>query len=396
VQAPTGHQAIELLGVEPVDGILLCVPGLSGNDACRAIKKMPALRGIPLLRLTAAEGSEALIAGINAGADDYICRSSPFTVVKARLRAQLRRKQFEDEYRHVREELLRKELEAAGARADSEIALARAALVDELENKNHELEAFTYAVSHDLRSPLRTIRGFSRALLDDFAAQLPVEAQEHLLRVHAAAVRMGQLIDALLELSRTTRADLRRQPMDLSQVAYSVAAELAESHPGHPVDFSAAAGLVAHADPALIRVVFNNLLGNAWKFTGKTAQAKVEVGALETPHETIYFVRDNGVGFDLAYEDKLFQPFERLHPATEFPGAGIGLATVRRIIERHRGQIWAEGAIGHGASFLFTLGSRSQGDAGAGTAWKRRSSDRMSPPGEFANGRAMKRLKEVQ
>jgi DNA-binding response OmpR family regulator len=358
VQALSGDEALDLLEVQPVDCILLDVrmPGLSGNETCRVIKQRPGVRSIPLLMLTAAEGPEAFIEGINAGADDYICKSSDFTVLKARLRAQLRRKQFEDEYSFIREELLRKDIEAAEARADQEIAQAKAALVDELEKKNRELEAYAYAVSHDLRAPLRTIRGFSQALLDDFACKLPAEAVAHLGRVQAATVRMGQLIDALLELSRTTTADLRRRPVDLSQIANSVAAELAESSQGRHVDCSVEGGLVGDADPNLMRVVFNNLLGNAWKFTCKTAQAKVEVGVVQRAGETVYFVRDNGVGFDSASAKKLFQPFERLHAATEFPGAGIGLATVRRIIERHRGEIRAESVVGQGAAFLFTLG----------------------------------------
>ncbi|MBZ5617403.1 MAG: response regulator [Acidobacteriia bacterium] len=361
IQALSGNQALDLLEVQPVDGILLDVrmPGLSGNDTCRAIKQRPAMRGIPLLMLTAADGPDALIEGINSGADDYISKSGDFTVLKARLRAQLRRKQFEDEYRLIREELLRKELETAQARADQEIAEARAAMVDELESKNRELEAFAYAVSHDLRSPLRTIRGFSQAVLDDFAGNLPAGVAEHLGRVQAGAARMGKLIDALLELSRSTRADLRRQPIDLSQLAHTVAAELAECSPDHKVDFQVEEGLTAQADPALMRVVFNNLLGNAWKFTSKTAQPRVEVGALERAGQAVYFVRDNGVGFDSASARKLFQAFERLHPATEFPGAGIGLATVRRIIERHRGQVWAESAVRQGATFFFTLDAAS-------------------------------------
>jgi DNA-binding response OmpR family regulator len=358
VQALSGNEALDLLEVQAVDGILLDVrmPGLSGNETCRIVKQRPAVRGIPLLMLTAAEGPEALIEGINAGADDYISKSGDFTVLKARLRAQLRRKQFEDEYRVIREELLRKDIEAAEARADREIAEAKAALVDELEKKNRELEAYAYAVSHDLRAPLRTIRGFSQAVLDDFAGKLPPKAVEHLGRVQAATVRMGQLIDALLELSRSTTADLRRQAVDLSQLANSVALELAESSEGRKVDWSMEGGLTGDADPALIRVVFNNLLGNAWKFTRKTANPRVELGAFERAGETVYFVRDNGVGFDSGHAKKLFQPFERLHAATEFPGAGIGLATVRRILERHRGEVWAESAVGKGATFLFTLG----------------------------------------
>lgn len=370
VQALSGNEAIELLEVQSVDCILLDVrmPGLSGNETCRIIKQRPVMRGIPLLMLTASEDPEALIEGINAGADDYICKSSDFTVLKARLRAQLRRRQFENEYRLIREELLRKELEAVEARVEREVAQSRAALADELEIRNRELEAFSYAVSHDLRSPLRAIHGASQALLDDFAGDLPAGVAGHVGRIQAAALRMGLLIDALLEFARTAKADLRRQPVDLSQLANSVAAELAESSQGRRVDCTVESGLVGDGDPALIRVAFDNLLGNAWKFTCRTALPRVEVGALQRAGETVYFVQDNGVGFDTASAKKLFQPFVRLHSAAEFPGAGIGLATVRRIIQRHRGEIWAEGTRGHGARFLFTLGSRAQPDAGPAAA----------------------------
>jgi DNA-binding response OmpR family regulator len=359
IHAVSGEQALELLDIQLVDAILLDVhmPGISGNDTCRMIKARPALRGIPLLMLTEEERSEALIEGINSGADDYISKSAGFTVLKARVRAQLRRKQLEDEHRFIREESQRKELEAAEAKAAREIGQVRAALVDQLESKNRELEAFTYAVSHDLRSPLRTIRGFTQALLDDFGNMLPRGALEYLNRIQSAAVRMGHLIDSLLELSRSTRAELRRERVDLSEVANSVLAELAESSQRHDVDCRVASGIAGDADPALIRVLLTNLLGNAWKYTGKTPQPKVEVGSFDRAGETVYFVQDNGAGFNSAYAKKLFQPFERLHSAAEFPGAGIGLATVRRIVERHGGAIWAESTVGKGARFHFTLGS---------------------------------------
>jgi signal transduction histidine kinase len=335
------------------------MPGLSGNETCQIIRQRPALRNIPLLMLTAMEGPEAFIEGINSGADDYVSKSSDFTVLKARVRAQLRRKQSEDEYRGIREELLQKELEAAQSRAAQEIVEARAAMVDELEKKNRELEAFTYSVSHDLRAPLRTIGGFTQAILDDFGAQLPTGACDYARRVQRAALRMSKLIDALLELSRTSRVELKREALDLSALARSVAAELAETERGRQVECSVQEGLTASGDAALIRVVCNNLLGNAWKFTAKTAHAKIEVGALHKPGGPIYFVRDNGVGFDSSRAKRLFEPFERMHAATEFPGAGIGLATVRRIIERHRGKIWCESAVGQGAALFFTLDAAS-------------------------------------
>jgi signal transduction histidine kinase len=168
---------------------------------------------------------------------------------------------------------------------------------------------------------------------------------------------MGQLIESLLELSRSTSARLQLEPVDVTELASGIAADLASSHPSPEVDWSVEEGLAARADPTLLRVVFQNLLGNAWKFTGKRKDPKIHVGALAGEGERVLFVRDNGVGFDKAWARKLFQPFERLHPATEFPGAGIGLATVRRIVERHRGRIWAEAEPGAGATFFFTLAS---------------------------------------
>ena len=357
VQARSGQEAIDLLEVQTVNCILLDVrmPGMSGNETCQIIRRKPASRNIPVLMLTAMEGPEAIIEGINSGADDYIAKSSDFTVLKARVRAQLRRKQFEDEYRSIREELLQKEVEAAQAHAAREIAEARAAMVDELDRKNRELEAFTYSVSHDLRAPLRTVRGFTQAVLDDFAGQLPPGAVDQIGRVQRAGLRMSRLIDALLELSRTGRADLNREPFDLSGMARSVASDLAESEPGRRVNCSVQEGLAADGDAILIRVVFTNLLGNAWKFTAKSTNARIEVGAVNQDGRLAYFVRDNGVGFNSADAKRLFEPFERLHSATEFPGAGIGLATVRRIIERHRGKVWAESKVGQGATFFFTL-----------------------------------------
>ena len=362
VQARSGKEALELLEVQSVDCILMDVrmPELSGYEVCRIVKKRPALRNIPLLMLTAADEPEAVIEGINSGADDYVSKSSDFTVLKARVRAQLRRKQFEDENQRIRDELQEKELETAKAHATQQIAEARAALVDELEKKNRELEAFAYAASHDLRAPLRTVRGFSKALLDDFGSVLPAEARKHIDRVQAAASRMGNLIDALLELSRAGRADLNREPVDVSKLVRSLAEELAEAEPDRHLQWRMQEGITAFADAALVRVVFYNLLANAWKFTGKTAEARVEIGASHQGGRYVYFVRDNGVGFDCARAKRLFQPFERLHAAGDFPGAGIGLATVRRIVERHGGEIWAESTPGQGATFFLTLdrGSR--------------------------------------
>jgi light-regulated signal transduction histidine kinase (bacteriophytochrome) len=296
-----------------------------------------------------------MIRGLGAGADDYIAKSSDFEVLRARVLAQMRRRQFEDENRQIREELLRKELEAAEARTAREVAEARAALVEELERKNNELEAFSYSVSHDLRAPLRSIDGFSQALIEDYGEGLDGQAQDYLRRVRAAAQRMGELIDDLLELSRVGRAPLRRQLVDLSTVGHSVIGALQRAEPDRRVNTRIADGLSADGDPGLLRALLENLLGNAWKFTATTASPAIEFAARRDAEDITFIVRDNGVGFDMAFADRLFAPFQRLHTVAEFPGSGIGLATVRRIVDRHGGRVWAESEIGKGAAFFWTL-----------------------------------------
>lgn len=225
----------------------------------------------------------------------------------------------------------------------------------ELEAVNKELESFSYSVSHDLRAPLRSIDGFSLALLEDYSEKLDPQGKDFLQRVRNASQRMLQLIDDMLTLSRMTQYTIKYERIDMSAFARSITAELKERQPERKVEFIIAPGLVANGDVALIQTVLENLLGNAWKFTSKNKSAKIEFGATEYNGKRAYFVRDDGVGFDMEYADKLFIPFQRLHPPTEFPGTGIGLATVKRIIQRHGGQIWAEGGMGKGATFYFTL-----------------------------------------
>jgi len=225
-----------------------------------------------------------------------------------------------------------------------------------LELVNKELEAFSYSVSHDLRAPLRSIDGFSQAVIEDYADRLDDQAKDYLNRVRAATQRMGHLIDDMLALARVTRAEMRRETVDLSALAGDVLAELRKSEPDRRVECHIEPGLVAEGDTRLLRVALVNLLGNAWKFTGKQARARIEFGA--HPQKTggpAYFVRDNGAGFDMTYAGKLFGAFQRLHTSQEFPGTGVGLATVQRVVHRHGGQVWAESAVGKGATFYFTL-----------------------------------------
>jgi light-regulated signal transduction histidine kinase (bacteriophytochrome) len=217
------------------------------------------------------------------------------------------------------------------------------------------VESFSYSVSHDLRAPLRAIDGFAQALREDEAERLSPSSLQLLERLQAAATRMGQLIDDLLRLSRVTRAELRREPVDLSALAGSVANELRQREPGREVKLSIQPGLSARGDLRLLRVLMENLLGNAWKFTSKRPGARIEFFSETVDGATHYAVRDDGVGFDMAYADKLFTPFQRMHKATDFPGTGIGLATVQRIVHRHGGHIEAQASVGGGATFCFTL-----------------------------------------
>ncbi len=358
VPACSGEEAIDLLSVQSVDCVLLdlVMPGLSGQDTCRRIKSRAEWRDIPLIMHTALDEKDAMIEGINAGADDYITKSNDLEVLRARVRAQLRRRQFEDENRNIREQLLQKELEVTAANSARELAETRAAFAGELERKNKELEAFSYSVSHDLRAPLRSINGFSQILLQDYSEKLDERGRTHLARVSAAAERMGELIDALLQLSRLGRAELCRSRVNLSVIAQSVLEEFSRNEPDRRVDCRIQDELIVHADSRLMRVALENLLGNAWKFTSKVV-AKIEFGAEQSNGGAVYFVRDNGAGFNMEFATKLFSPFHRLHASADFPGTGIGLATVHRVVDKHGGRIWAESEPSRGATFYFTIPS---------------------------------------
>ncbi|WP_238626011.1 sensor histidine kinase [Aggregatilinea lenta] len=249
------------------------------------------------------------------------------------------------------------------------IFLANSMLVDRLRNlnaelaiqanqlaaANRELEAFSYSVSHDLRAPLRALNGFSQALEEDYAGQLDGDGRMYLERIRASSQHMGQLIDDLIELSRLSRNEMRHEQVDLSTLARQIEAELREQDPGHEVEFEVEDGLVVTGDARLLRAMLSNLLGNAWKYTGHQAAPRVEFGATEYGGQQAFFVRDNGAGFDMAYADKLFGVFQRLHTSSEFPGNGIGLATVQRVVNRHGGRVWAEAAVNQGATFYFSL-----------------------------------------
>ncbi|GAC1396292.1 MAG: hypothetical protein NVSMB65_15450 [Chloroflexota bacterium] len=252
-------------------------------------------------------------------------------------------------------------LEQRVAERTAELATANT----HLKTINEELEAFAYSVSHDLRTPLRAISGFGEILLTAYAEPLDARGRHYLERIRTATQQMGQLIDDLLSLSRLARAHMHAVPVDLTALARAVAADLQDTAPERTVTWDIAEGLTATGDAPLLRAVVDNLLGNAWKFTSGRPTARITVGVRQDAGETIYFVRDDGAGFDMAYADKLFGAFQRLHTVREFPGTGIGLATVQRIIHRHGGRIWAQGAVDQGATISFTLAAPGGGDHAA-------------------------------
>jgi PAS domain S-box-containing protein len=268
-----------------------------------------------------------------------VYQSGDGRVIQCNIRVITERKHAQDETRR-----LQAELEKHVAARTAELAAV-----------NKELEAFCYSVSHDLRAPLRGLDGFSQALLEDYSDKLDGEGKDLLQRIRAGSQRMGHLIDDLLNLSRVSRSELHREPVNLSGLAGDVAGELRERDPQRHVALRITEGLKADGDPQLLRVVLENLLGNAWKYTSKRPEATIEFGLSCDNGHSSFFVRDDGVGFDMQYADKLFAPFQRLHGITEFPGVGVGLATVQRIIQRHGGRVWAQAEVNKGATFHFTL-----------------------------------------
>lgn len=322
-----GRQALAAVQERKPDLVLsdVMMPNLDGLGLLRALRENPETRTLPVILLSARAGQEASLEGLSAGADDYLAK--PFTS----------------------QELL------ARVRTHLNMAQARNELNAELMRANEELKAFSYSVSHDLRAPLLAIDGFSEILLEDSAEQLDDRGRTYLDKIRSSALRMGELIDDLLQLSRVASADLARDSVDITCLAQEVGDELKRRNAASQVSLVIQEGLAAQADSRLLRILFENLLGNAWKFTGKTSAPTITVGTEQCAGSTVFFVRDNGAGFNMSYASKLFQPFQRLHQQDEFPGTGIGLATVRRIIERHGGRVWAESPPGHGATFFFSL-----------------------------------------
>jgi signal transduction histidine kinase len=326
--AVDGQAALEALETQSPDIVVsdVMMPRVDGVGLVRALRANVVTRQLPVILLSARAGEEATIEGLDAGADDYLVK--PFSA----------------------RELL------ARARTHVELARMRRAWTEELERANRELEAFSYSVSHDLRAPLRAIDGFATALVEDYGSGLDDGAKAFLDRITSNVRRMNALIADLLELSRISRASVARRVVDLSALCAEITTELHQSHPERSVELEIAPGLSASADPALLRVMLVNLIGNAWKYTTRTPAPRIEIGSAQADAGApVFFVRDNGAGFDMTYAHRLFTPFQRLHDAKQFEGTGVGLAIVQRIVQRHGGRAWAQAAPDRGATFFISL-----------------------------------------
>lgn len=349
VWARTLAEALAVLAVDSPDLVLLDL-GLPDSFGLQTFLRVKhAAPTLPIIVLTASDDEALAVLALRAGAQDFLVKGRvDADLLRRAIRYAVERNRAEKELRDSRRqvELLNAELERRVAERTAELSASKQAL-----------EGFCYSVSHELRSPLRAIDGFSQSLLDDSAAALDEAAQRDLARVRAAAQRMGRLIDGLLEIARVNRSPMKRQRVDLSGLARSVAAELCAKEPARDVELVIQEGVCAEGDAALLRILLENLLANAWRYTGRHASARIEFGAARDGEPTAYFVADDGAGFDMQNAGKLFQPFQRLHAAAEFPGTGTGLATVRRIVERHGGRVWAKGEPERGATFYFTLRS---------------------------------------
>ncbi|MBI1814840.1 MAG: response regulator [Deltaproteobacteria bacterium] len=315
----------------------------------------------PVIVLTGQGSRDVDLEAMQAGAAYYLAKARiDAPLLERTIRYALQLRQVEDQVRRLNAELEERVHERT----------------TQLEAANQELEAFSYSVSHDLRAPLRGISGFSKALMEDYAAQLDEQGQHYLKRINAAATRMGDLIADLLSLARVTRTEMTYRAVDLSALAQDILAELRNANPDRRIDLIVAPNITARGDALLLRTVMENLLGNAWKYTGKQPSARIEFGVLNAEfgiervgpsasdtlsselcalHSPVFFVRDDGAGFDMKYAARLFGAFQRLHNSREFEGTGVGLATVQRIVRRHGGRVWAEAAVGRGATFYFTL-----------------------------------------
>ncbi len=371
IKASSGREALLYLLDQDCAVILLDImmPVMDGFETAALIRQRERSRHTPIIFLTALGHSEEhLRRGYDLGAVDYIVkpfvpeilRSKVSVFVELHRKSQLLARQ--SKLLEIRNTELQEAIERS-AKAEQEIVALNRHLerqVAQLAEVNHELEAFSYTVSHDLRAPLSRISGFSRALIDFHAGQLDAKARTYLERIDSSSSRMCELVEDLLRFSRLTRVDLKEERVNLSALAAVLDSELRAREPERQVEFLNTPGIVRWGDPTLLRSVLLNLLENAWKYTRKHASARIEFGVTHTADGMACFVRDDGAGFDMTEAWRLFRPFQRLHTSSDFEGTGIGLATVERVVRRHGGRVWAEGETDRGATFYFTL--RQEGD----------------------------------
>ena len=409
IAASNGVQALLMANEAPPPDVILLdimMPGMNGYEVCTRLKSEPKTRDIPIIFVTALTDKDEEHKGLELGAADYITRPFSSTLVKTRIRYQLEIKRYRakdegktddsapaaelafselqrelSEQKHLQEELshlnhalelqlasrsaqlvaaqdeLRQQaLICAEARMESGVVSERLAQQKSAyESVNGELEALSFSISHDLRAPIRHLIGFSGALQEDYGDQLDATAQGFLGCITKAAQKMEAQIEGLLGLSRVARREMSVASVDLSHMVRQSAASLQDSAPERRADFTIADQLLVQADATLLRAVIENLMGNAWKYTGRREAAKIEFGRKLEGDTTVFYVRDNGAGFDMRYADRLFGAFQRMHKESEFEGTGIGLATAQRIIRRHGGKIWADATVDGGATFFFTL-----------------------------------------
>jgi two-component system sensor histidine kinase/response regulator len=342
IEAASGADALRQLLKQDFAVILLDVrmPGMDGFEAAQLIRQRPRSELTPIIFVTALDRAETDMGrGYDLGAVDFVFAPVVPAILRAKVSVFVELYKAQQELRRYRTQLERLVQERTTA----------------LTAMNRELEAFSYSVSHDLRAPLLAFDGLNQSLLKDYGDSLDPRAKDYLQRMRRASERMTSVFDGLQTLFRLTSGEIHRETTDVSAMATEIVDEMRAADPERRVDIAIGEGLTAFGDPRLLRILLTNLVSNAWKFTSKEAAARVEIGAEIVDGDTRLFVRDNGVGFDMIYAHKLFGAFQRLHSQSEFPGVGIGLATVRRIVNRHGGRAWAEGAVGEGASFYFVL-----------------------------------------
>ncbi len=342
VEAASGPDALRQLLRQDFAVILLDVrmPGMDGFEAAQLIRQRPRSELTPIIFVTALDRAETdMSRGYDLGAVDFVFAPVVPAIMRAKVSVFVELYRAQQELRRYRTQLERLVQERTTA----------------LTAMNRELEAFSYSVSHDLRAPLLAFNGLNQSLLEDYGDALDPRAKDHLQRMQRESDRITSVFDGLQTLFRLTSGEIHREQCDISAVAAEIVEELRAAGPERNVEVAIAGGISASADPRLARILLANLIGNAWKFTARQPVARVEIGIEIVDGDTRMFVRDNGVGFDMIYAHKLFGAFQRLHSQSEFPGAGIGLATVRRIVNRHGGRAWAEGAVGEGASFYFVF-----------------------------------------